>query len=121
MSSLSETRRASSTAPSAQHASSRSISGMFGRSGHTFKVTPITSWPSCLSKAAVTELSTPPDMPTITLAIASFGILRLGLASGLGELELDELTRFVFGVRLGDAPGTDDGRIAKEADQDVRQ
>src|SRR5260221_5030319 len=112
MSSLSETRRASSTAPSAQHASSRSISGMFGRSGHTFKVTPITSWPACLSRAAVTELSTPPDMPTITRAIGGI----------LSEIDLDDFAYFVHGIGFGDAPGAD-GRVGcvGQADEDVER
>src|SRR5947209_20551658 len=110
MSSLSATRRASSTAPSAQHASSRWISGMFGKSGHTFNVTPMTSCPACLSKAAVTELSTPPDMPTITRAIREI----------LSQIDLYHFAYFVHGIGFGDVPGAD-GRVGcvGEADQDV--
>src|SRR5919205_1269302 len=100
MSSLSATRRASSTAPSAQHASSRWISGMFGRSGHTFRVTPITSWPACLSRAAVTELSTPPDIPTITRDMWSDS-----------KVDLDEVADFVEWVSLDDAPGAHGGLV----------
>src|SRR5260370_36946385 len=109
MSSLSATRRASSTAPNAQHASSRWISGMFGKSGHTFNVTPMTSCPACLSRAAVTELSTPPDMPTITRAIGGI----------LDEIDLDDLAYFVERIGFGDAPGAD-GRmvLVAQADQD---
>src|SRR3982074_1947358 len=95
MSSLSATRRASSTAPKAQHASSRWISGMFGKSGHTFNVTPITSCPACLRRAAVTELSTPPDMPTITRPI---GVI-------LSQIDLDDFAYFVSWICFGDAPG----------------
>ena len=40
---LSATRRASSTAPRAQHASSRWMSRHLGQSGQTLSVTPITS------------------------------------------------------------------------------
>src|SRR5438132_12090528 len=97
MSSLSATRRASSTAPRAQQASSRWMSGMFGKSGQTFSVTPMTSCPACLSKAAVTELSTPPDMPTITRAIDGI----------LSESDLDDFAYFVLRIGLGDAPGAD--------------
>ena len=43
--------------------------GHIGQSGQTLSVTPTTSWPACLSSAAVTEVSTPPDMPTMTRAI----------------------------------------------------
>src|SRR5690349_1556903 len=109
MSSLSATRRASSTAPNAQHASSRWISGMFGRSGQTLRVTPITSWPACLSRAAVTELSTPPDMPTMTRAMR--GILRF-------ERQLDQIARFVPWVGFDDAPGAHGGLVG-QADQHV--
>ena len=49
--------------------SSRRISGILGRSGQTLSVTPITSCPAAFNSAAVTELSTPPDIPTITFAI----------------------------------------------------
>src|SRR6059058_243707 len=110
MSSLSATRRASSTAPRAQQASSRWMSGMFGRSGQTFSVTPMTSCPACLSRAAVTELSTPPDMPTITRAIREI----------LSQIDLDHFAYFVHWIGLGDAPGAD-GRVGcvAEADQDV--
>src|SRR6266851_3243721 len=112
MSSLSATRRASSTAPKAQHASSRCISGIFGKSGHTFNVTPMTSCPACLSKAAVTELSTPPDMPTITRAIGSI----------LSQIDLDDCAYFVHGIGFDDAPGAD-GRVGcvGQADQDVER
>src|SRR5579871_5780192 len=94
MSSVSATRRASSTAPSAQQASSRCTSGIFGRSGHTLSVTPITSWPACFNNAAVTELSTPPDIPTITFAIGGI----------LSEADLDQVADFVRRVGLGDPP-----------------
>src|SRR5713226_4603372 len=112
MSSLSATRRASSTAPKAQHASSRWISGMFGKSGQTFNVTPMTSCPACLSKAAVTELSTPPDIPTITRAIGSI----------LSQIDLDHLAYFVQRVGFGDTPHTD-RRVGcvGEADQHIER
>src|SRR5579859_8178585 len=108
MSSLSATRRASSTAPSAQHASSRWMSGMLGRSGHTLSVTPMTSCPACLSMAAVTELSTPPDMPTITRAIDGI----------LSEWDLGHVPVFGHRIALADAPRAD-GRVGHvlEADQ----
>src|ERR1700730_15867631 len=95
MSSLSATRRASSTAPSAQHASSRWTAGMLGSSGHTFSVTPITSCPACLRRAAVTELSTPPDMPTITRVMDRI----------LSEWDLGDVADFGHWIALGDAPG----------------
>src|SRR5579872_1139393 len=111
MSSLSATRRASSTAPSAQQASSRCISGMLGRSGQTLSVTPMTSWPACLSSAAVTELSTPPDMPTMTFAMSD-EILSQG--------NLDNVAALVHRIDLRDAPGADVG-LMREAHQDVQR
>src|SRR4051794_27948972 len=111
MSSLSATRRASSTAPRAQQASSRCISGMFGRSGQTLRVTPITSWPACLSRAAVTELSTPPDMPTITRAISE----------RFYERDFREVARFCQGIVLDDAPRADGGRIDQAHQHVIRR
>src|SRR5689334_23084866 len=108
MSRAAATRRASSTAPSAQQASSRCISGMFGRSGHTLSVTPITSWPDCFSSAAVTELSTPPDMPTMTLAIREI----------LSEGEFGQVAVFVGRIALGNAPRAHIG-LVRQAHQDV--
>ncbi len=78
------------------------MSGIFGKSGQTFSVTPMTSCPACLSKAAVTELSTPPDMPTITRAIGGI----------LSEIDLDDFAYFVHGIGFGDAPGAD-GRVGR--------
>src|SRR5579859_448564 len=88
------------------------MSGMFGKSGHTFRVTPMTSCPACLSRAAVTELSTPPDMPTITRAIGGI----------LDEIHLGDLARLVHRVGFGDAPGAH-GRMARinQADQHVKR
>src|SRR5215475_9711538 len=97
MSSVSATRRASSTAPSAQQASSRCTSGMFGRSGHTLSVTPMTSCPACFKSAAVTELSTPPDIPTITFVMwPEF--------YALSERDLCQVALLIGGVHFGDAP-----------------
>src|SRR5438128_11864691 len=112
MSSVSATRRASSTAPRAQHASSRWISGMLGRSGQTLSVTPMTSCPACLSSAAVTELSTPPDMPTITRAMGEI----------LSQIDLDDFAYFVLRVGFANAPGAD-GRVVLigQADQDIER
>src|SRR5438309_6278646 len=112
MPSVSATRRASSTAPRAQQASSRWISGMLGRSGQTLSVTPTTSCPACLSSAAVTELSTPPDMPTMTFDI---GLI-------LSEIDFGNLACFGHRVGLGDAPGADGWMaLVAEADQDVER
>src|SRR4051794_17439123 len=97
MSRRSATRRASSTAPSAQQASSRSISGMLSSWGQTFSVTPTTSCPCCLSSAAVTELSTPPDMPTMTLA--------MGRLLDDSKVYFHGLTGIRGGIVLHDAPG----------------
>jgi len=92
MSSKSATRRASSTAELPQHAleravdfvlpvpsvplasplSSDKIVAAVAVSGQTFNVTPITSCPWCLSKAATTELSTPPLIATTMRAICPF-------------------------------------------------
>src|SRR5215469_2939445 len=97
MSRVSATRRASSTAPSAQQASSRWISGMLGKSGQTFNVTPITSCPACFNSAAVTELSTPPDIPTMTFAIR-WEILAF-------ETDFDDVACLAGLVLFEDAPG----------------
>src|SRR5258707_13370752 len=73
------------------------MSGIFGKSGQTFSVTPMTSCPACLSKAAVTELSTPPDMPTITRAIGGI----------LSESELHDFAHFVHWIGFCGAPRAD--------------
>src|ERR1700716_2914718 len=79
---------------------------MFGRSGHTLSVPPTPSCPACLRRAAVTELSTPPDMPTITRAIGGI----------LSERGLDQVTLFVHRVSFVDAPCPNGGLLA-QADQ----
>src|SRR3990172_2325074 len=66
MFSLCATRRASSTAPSAQHASARGGASSWLCLGHTLSVTPITSYPCLARSAAAIELSTPPLMATTT-------------------------------------------------------
>src|ERR1700722_11408540 len=57
------TPRASAIAPGPQHLSSAREMQSWGQ---TFIVTPMTSYPCCLSRWAATEESTPPDMPTTT-------------------------------------------------------
>src|SRR6266487_446286 len=75
MSSLRATRLASSTASREQHlfCTTRSTpsSSVTPGSDHRRSIMPITSWPSSLSSAAATELSTPPLIATTILAMVS--------------------------------------------------
>src|SRR3989338_1078483 len=65
-------------------------------------VTPIGSKPFCFKRAAETELSTPPDMATMTRLFSAREIIRGGLKSY-------SVTLFVFFGALGIAGGFLDG------------
>src|SRR5712691_493998 len=88
------TSRASPADSAEQQLPNRLAGSADSRHGHTRRVTPTTSYPCSTSRAAATEESTPPLMPTTMRCMTA--ILPLRLSQKLREAVQ------LFGVRVGD-------------------
>src|SRR6266542_5189429 len=92
------TWRASSTVSGEQQLPNRAVRSSGSRHGHTRSVMPTTSWPCSTSRAAATEESTPPLIPTTTRSAMSGSLPALAARAG------DELGQAVqlFARGVGD-------------------